>query len=492
MNEIVLFGAGKVGVHAIEHFGRNRIKYVIDNDENKWGKTLESIEIISFESYLNRLELQEYDLVIAVGNSYISQVESQVKEAKINRYYIYSKRSIDKVSEILHHLRVDEKIVLFGVDLHDIAIVDILDFDKVELAGISDFEDSDKIGKKIDKYTIESPLRYKDLNVSFLVLDSFFYVAADEYLKQVIGDEARIINPYRKKGYFDGRILVNPYKDRQTETTEDSWNASLVDSYTIKAVDKYVQVVKDHVPLFRFIEIETYNRCNGSCSFCPVSKNNDPRDEHKMSWELFKKIINNLADLNYDGELCTFSNNEPFLDERIIEMNAYAREKLPNARMHLYTNGTLLTMEKFHGIMKYLDELIIDNYQQELKLIKPVQEIYDYLMSHDEYNGRVSIVLRKPIEILTSRGGDAPNRLNVKSFPENGCALLFEQMIIRPDGKVSLCCNDPLGKNTLGDATKQTLEEIWYGAPYSRIRSLVAEGRENWEHCKNCDTFYIY
>lgn len=492
MSEIVLFGAGKIGIHAIEHFGKNRIKYVIDNDENKWGSTLKGIEIISFDSYLNSSELHEYDLVLAVGGSYVSQLEQQVQDAKIDQYYIYSKSAINKVNEILYHLRGEEEIVLFGVDVHDIVLMEVLDFDKVELAGISDFEDSNKIGKQIDRYTIEAPARFKESKASFLILDSIYYVAADEYLKQVIGDEKRIINPYRKIGYFEGEVLVNPYKDREKEMTEDSWNASIADSYAIKAVDRYVQVVKNIVPMFRYIEIETYNRCNGSCSFCPVSKNNDSREEHKMSWELFKKIINNLADLNYDGELCTFSNNEPFLDERIIEMNAYAREKLPKARMHLYTNGTLLTMDKFHGIMKYLDELIIDNYQQELKLIKPVQEIYDYLMSHEEYKGRVSIVLRKPIEILTSRGGDAPNRTNVKTFPKNGCALLFEQMIIRPDGKVSLCCNDPLGKNTLGDLNKQTLEEVWYGKPYSRIRSLVAEGRENWEHCKNCDTFYLY
>ena len=52
-------------------------------------------------------------------------------------------------------------------------------------------------------------------------------------------------------------------------------------------------------PLFNNIEIETVNRCNGTCSFCPVNKNQDPREYKKMPEELFKKIIKELKEINY-------------------------------------------------------------------------------------------------------------------------------------------------------------------------------------------------
>ena len=39
------------------------------------------------------------------------------------------------------------------------------------------------------------------------------------------------------------------------------------------------------------IEIETVNRCNGKCSFCPVNANEPQREYAKMSTELFYKII---------------------------------------------------------------------------------------------------------------------------------------------------------------------------------------------------------
>ena len=66
-----------------------------------------------------------------------------------------------------------------------------------------------------------------------------------------------------------------------------------------------------------------------------------------MSEELFKKIISELSHINYSGYLSLFSNNEPFLDERIINFAKYARENLKNAELSIWTNGTLLTFEKF-------------------------------------------------------------------------------------------------------------------------------------------------
>lgn len=63
-------------------------------------------------------------------------------------------------------------------------------------------------------------------------------------------------------------------------------------------------------------------------------------------------------------------------------------------------------------------------------------------------------------------------------------------MVIRPDGKVSLCCNDALGKVTLGDVGKQSLMEIWHSRRYQTIRKVVGSGRGNFEKCAMCDTAY--
>ena len=92
---------------------------------------------------------------------------------------------------------------------------------------------------------------------------------------------------------------------------------------------------------------------------------------------------------------------------------------------------------------------------------------------------------------MTSRGGDAPNRTQVNIEKNISCVLPFQQLIIRPDGKVSLCCNDPLGRSTLGDVKEQTLVDIWYGETFENVRKAIFSGRENYDHCKNCDVFVL-
>lgn len=164
---------------------------------------------------------------------------------------------------------------------------------------------------------------------------------------------------------------------------------------------------------------------------------------------------------------------------------------MPNARMHMFTNGTLLTLDKFIALTDVLDELIIDNYHQQLKLIKPCEQIKEYCEAHPELKKKVTISLRKPQEILTSRGGTAPNRKELMDYGKERCVLPFKQMIVRPDGKISLCCNDALGRFTLGDAGKEGLLDIWYGSRFQMVRKCLYEGRQNWGNCKNCDTFMI-
>ena len=168
------------------------------------------------------------------------------------------------------------------------------------------------------------------------------------------------------------------------------------------------------------------------------------------------------------------------------------REHLPKARIHMFTNGTLFTMDKFLRLIPFLDELIIDNYTEDLSLIKPVQEIKDFCEKNPKYIKKVSIVLRKPHEFLSTRGGDAPNRKIKKKSIECSCTLPFQQLVIRPTGEVSLCCNDPLGKCTMGNLREESILEVWHGEKYSHLRKKLACGREYVKHCQYCDFCTIF
>lgn len=259
--------------------------------------------------------------------------------------------------------------------------------------------------------------------------------------------------------------------------------------YTKRETKKYLQEYydQDKIPMFSSVEIEVINRCNGECPFCPVNKYIDPRQMKKMSDSLFKKIIDELGEMHYSGRLALHSNNEPFLDSRIVEFARYAREHVPDAYIYLYTNGTLLTLDVFKAIIPYLSCIMIDNYDDELKLHENIKEIQQYCKKDKDLDKRVQILLRKVHEVLDTRGGQSPNNTKKKTV-KMSCVLPYKQMVIRPDGKASLCCNDPYGKNTLADLNKMTLREAWYSTRYQAVRQALRNGRGRIRLCKYCDT----
>lgn len=242
-------------------------------------------------------------------------------------------------------------------------------------------------------------------------------------------------------------------------------------------------------PLFGTIEIETINRCNSTCSFCPVNRNADTREFKLMDETLFTSIITQLKAINYKGSIGLYSNNEPFLDKRIVNFAQLTKELLPNNHLYLYTNGSLLTLEKFNAIMNYLDRIYIDNYNDKLQLNQPVKAIHNYCSQHNKYKDKVKIRLRKLNDVLTTRGGEAPNRKNETiSSLSCACFLPFRQFVVRPDGKVSLCCNDALGKITLGDLSRESIKEVWNGEQYRNIRQQIITGRQSLPLCQSCDS----
>jgi radical SAM protein with 4Fe4S-binding SPASM domain len=259
------------------------------------------------------------------------------------------------------------------------------------------------------------------------------------------------------------------------------------------AIKKDIQntLTQSPFPLFKLVQIETINKCNCDCSFCPANRNIDPRPIKFMERTLFLSIIEQLQELNYSGCLELFSNNEPLLDTRIVEFSKIARNALPSAVIKIFTNGILLSLEKFEKIIPHLDILRIDNYSDDGKtLIAPVASLYDYVKDKKEYWNKVEIVTIKKNAMRSNRGGLAKNRGKVY-FLKSPCIYPFSQITIRPDGRVSLCCNDAYGNYTLGDVTAQTLNDVWNGDIYWSIRKELLRGRNRLPMCKNCDVFQI-
>lgn len=247
----------------------------------------------------------------------------------------------------------------------------------------------------------------------------------------------------------------------------------------------------EKLPLPASIEIETYNKCNGDCDFCPINKNLDTREHKLMDKDLFYSIVSQLKELDYRGQVNAFSNNEPLLDDRIFDFVKYLKQELPNATKNLFTNGLLLNLDKFLELVSNLDFLVIDHYYEgKLELRENIKKIAKYCLEHPELKSKVKIQTINKHALRNNRGGNSKNRKYTYKL-KSCCVYPFSQLIIRPTGQISLCCNDAMGKYTLGDLSKEKLTELWYGEKYSQVRKLILESRQKIDLCKNCDNFGV-
>ena len=248
-------------------------------------------------------------------------------------------------------------------------------------------------------------------------------------------------------------------------------------------------IKSDPVPQPNIVNIETINRCNSTCSFCTANIHAEKRPLMKMDEDLYRSIIDQLAEWDYKGHLTLYGNNEPWLDTRIVEFHRYAREKLPDSFIFMSTNGLILNMEKVRAIKPYVDQIIINNYSMEMKLHDNIQQIYDEVKANpDEFKDiEILIQMRYLQEVLTNRAGSAPNKKETEKVIKETCLLPFTDMWIMPNGKMGLCCCDNFEVTDFGDLRTQKLKDIWTSEGFMEARRTIASGRQNYPFCKHCD-----
>ncbi len=250
-----------------------------------------------------------------------------------------------------------------------------------------------------------------------------------------------------------------------------------------------MQEAKGIIPKPCLVSIETINRCNNTCEFCPANRNVEKRPFMKMDDALFEKIISELEEWNYDGWLSLYINNEPLLDKQIIERYKYAKDRLPQAKLLLYTNGHLLTEESFLELAETIDKIIINNYSEKFVLQEKLQKILETIQDDNSecvHGKDITIQIRYIKEILTNRVGEAPNKKKSRAF-HTLCIMPFTDLTIYPDGRCGLCCSDVLEKMELGDVKEDSIQVIWENQNFQNIRDILRNDREDYPFCKGCD-----
>lgn len=263
------------------------------------------------------------------------------------------------------------------------------------------------------------------------------------------------------------------------------------------------------------LHVSTSGYCNAKCHFCVY-----PSDENKalpkgfMTWQLYEKIIRDAATSDQIDNIAFSGLQEPLTDKLLEKRIALAKELRPDWFTEVYTNATLLTPKRFDALrdagLDCISCSLNANTQQQhfdimgLKdmfnetceniryaranrggmrmLVKAVVNhdhftIHDAKLFHamwgkiDEGDGVGQIVLEGNwaggIELLKGREPD----YNLM------CHRAMAQISIHWDGRVGLCCFDPLVKYEFGDLRKQTVKEVYNSPDYVNFRQLHLENK---------------
>lgn len=282
----------------------------------------------------------------------------------------------------------------------------------------------------------------------------------------------------------DGIIVLDNSESLALESEKNQdVHASSVDKVLRPLI---LDIWKKGPPIFGIVSVETRSGCNYECSFCPVSRSVDPRPVGELRWRDLEKIAGDLQAVDFSGTLALFGNNEPLLDRRIPEIVKLFRGRCPNADIRILSNGTVLKVPLVHALFEAgLSMLTVNNYSDGQRINAPVRLLFRAASELADYNIRVSV--RKKDEVLTSRGGTAPNK-PLPTARRGFCALPFTDLYITYTGDVALCCFDAYGQVVMGNIRDSSLTDIWNAARFDEYRQQLAQlNRSALKVCNRCD-----
>jgi radical SAM protein with 4Fe4S-binding SPASM domain len=239
----------------------------------------------------------------------------------------------------------------------------------------------------------------------------------------------------------------------------------------------------DSAFMFRSVELEVNSMCNRKCSYCPNVSTQRPSGY--MTDSLFQKIIADLAEMNFDGNVSYHFYGEPMLDKRLLGFVEYTVRHVPRSRPLIYSNGDFLTLDVFRKYIKWgRTKFFITQHDN---CMPPNLEAILSEASAEE-QGHIEVRFANDIEMMNRSG--LIKTMNVPAEPlQMPCDAPLATMTIAMNGNVVLCCNDYFETEVIGNVTTHSLSQVWCSEPFERFRSALSKGdRTKSKLCVSCDS----
>lgn len=256
--------------------------------------------------------------------------------------------------------------------------------------------------------------------------------------------------------------------------------------------------------------IEINSKCNRKCWFCANSLL-DKDIDFDMSDEIFDKVLNELAKIHYEQEICLSFMNEPLLCTKLIERVKKIKCYLPKCFLYVVTNGDYLNKQLLGNLEQAgLDLIMIDIYTKSMdysideafsiaeiikqKLDLPVKlNKKEFMMGFGIYkNMDIEILSQDFSKRASNRAESLPESLPIPKITSHPapCIKNFISFHIDFRGDVWPCPNyhrelKQHREYCLGNVREETIFDIYLGEKMSAYRERNFFHRDSLP-CRSC------
>ena len=244
-------------------------------------------------------------------------------------------------------------------------------------------------------------------------------------------------------------------------------------------------LLKDPFHYTKSIVLEMSNLCNYALLHpqCPVSQ---MKEKRVLPFETMEKLFDELKELNYKKIIWPFCYSEPLIDPRFFKVAEMIKDKLPDSRIALYSNGFFMN----EVILKELENLNIP------KIVFSIYTPADYerLLALDKWSKENKLKIR----LRLARRYPMKKRMNDKMCWYDREPVVYDKickgplryLTINSNGDVVICCHDFKAMHKFGNIQTQNLKDILQSDKVVETYvSLINKERSKFFLCSRCTKY---
>jgi len=282
------------------------------------------------------------------------------------------------------------------------------------------------------------------------------------------------------------------------------------------------------------VMIEPTNICNLKCPLCPTGNDTLKRTKGYMTFDVFKKIIDDIHKTAF--MIVLWNQGEPYLNNDFSKMVKYASDHklftLVSTNGNIGYNSEEIVRSGLDSMIVSLDgttqetynkyrvngvlEKVLDNVtnivktRNKLKSRNPLIRWQFLVMKHNEHELEdirkmaselgVDNLELKSVQIYSKDDVDKylpqnpkyrrykieGDNFELKFGIKNRCRRIWTNAVVNWTGDVAICCFDKDGEYPVGNVREDDLKILWKNSNMMKIRNQILKDRKQIPICRNC------